>query len=143
MCRVLHFSWPEYLWPRRQMTFSYLLPACQVLEAKKCPNWLHSKVDEKGRVRCCVELHPGVVQQQVQLLGRQSIVFGDLRDGQQRVRLEHHVVVGDLRGGLKQGLLCRQPFGPLGAKLDDGMLEELIVVQELVDGVDTVAVDDG
>lgn len=50
------------------------------------------------------ELHPGVVQQQVQLLCRQSVVFGDLRDGQQRVRLEHHVVVGDLRGGLKQDL---------------------------------------
>lgn len=89
------------------------------------------------------ELNSSVVQQQVQLLCRQSIVFGDFRDRQQRVRLEHHVVVGDLRGDLKQGLLCRQPFGPLGPKVDDGMLEELIVVQELVDGVDTVAADDG
>lgn len=37
----------------------------------------------------------------------------------------------------------RQPLGPLGAKLNDGLLEELVVVQELVDGVDAMAADGG
>lgn len=62
-----------------------------------------------------LKLHTQLMEQLVELAGREPVVLGDLGGGQQALGLEHHVVVGDLRTCLEQQLgllevLCRKGF---------------------------------
>lgn len=88
-----------------------------------------------------VKLHLLLAQNLVELLRRQAVVLGDLGGGDQRRRRQHHVVLGHLRCRLQQGLFGGEPLGPLGAQGGDCSLQELIIIEQLVDGVHAVTAD--